>query len=574
LLSFARCMSRCERTRLRALSNSHRWLIAAAVVVAGCGSTSTTQSVTGPSAPKCTVSLADPQASIAATGGAGAVAVTTQPECAWTALADASWITELTPAQGQGNGDVQFRVASNPNGTARQSSVTVNGQKAAIRQDAAVCQFDVSVNSASYSATGGVGTATITGPGGCAWTASSSVSWITLSAAAGTGSGIVGFNVANNGGPARNGTLDIAGVTITIAEASGAAVPCNISLQPTSVAMPTAGGAGSVSVTVSAGCPWTASSQAPWITLTGPTTGNGNGSVGYTVAANAATSARVGTVNISGQTFTVNQAGTVQTCSYSINPTSQSVPASGATGINVAVSTASGCAWTAVSNAPTWLTITAGGSGSGNGTVGLNAAVNGGNARSGTATIAGQTFTVNQAAAATCTYSINPTSQTVGSDAGSGGPVSVTAPGGCPWTSTANASWLQITSGSSGTGNGTVTFSFADFTGPSRTGTLTIAGQTFTVTQVRCSATLSPTSQSVPSSGGAFSVSLTTQTGCRWTASSNVVWTTITNGTSGTGSKTVNYLVLLNLGGGRSGRLTFVLTNGDDERLNVNQEKN
>jgi hypothetical protein len=136
---------------------------------------------------------------------------------------------------------------------------------------------------------------------------------------------------------------------------------------------------------------------------------------------------------------------------------------------------------------------------------------------------------------------------------------------------------LHITSGASGTGNGTVTFTADSFPGggSSRTGTLTIAGQTFTVNQVRCSATLSPASQSnVPAAGGPFSVSLTTQTGCQWTVTSNVTWMTITNGSSGTGSKTVNYLVAPNPGGARSGRLTFVLSNGDEERFTVNQVKN
>ena len=47
-----------------------------------------------------------------------------------------------------------------------------------------------------------------------------------------------------------------------------------------------------------------------------------------------------------------------------------------------------------------------------------------------------------------------------------------------------NASFITITSGSSGSGNGTVNYSVAANTGTtSRTGTMTIAGRTFTVTQ-------------------------------------------------------------------------------------------
>jgi hypothetical protein len=54
--------------------------------------------------------------------------------------------------------------------------------------------------------------------------------------------------------------------------------------------------------------------------------------------------------------------------------------------------------------------------------------------------------------------------------------------GACNWTAVSNVSWITITSGASGTGSGTVTYSVASTTS-SRTGTMTIAGLTFTVKQ-------------------------------------------------------------------------------------------
>ena len=52
------------------------------------------------------------------------------------------------------------------------------------------------------------------------------------------------------------------------------------------------------------------------------------------------------------------------------------------------------------------------------------------------------------------------------------------------WSAVSNASWITITSGSSGTGNGTVTYSVSSNTGSSvRIGTLTIGGQTYTISQ-------------------------------------------------------------------------------------------
>lgn len=83
----------------------------------------------------------------------------------------------------------------------------------------------------------------------------------------------------------------------------------------------------------------------------------------------------------------------------------------------------------------------------------------------------------------TCTYSISPTSASVAATAGTG-TVTVTAGAGCAWTTTNNSTFITITGGASGTGNGTVSYSYtANTATTARTGTLTIAGQTFTLTQ-------------------------------------------------------------------------------------------
>jgi len=82
-----------------------------------------------------------------------------------------------------------------------------------------------------------------------------------------------------------------------------------------------------------------------------------------------------------------------------------------------------------------------------------------------------------------CTYFISPTSQTFSASGGTDS-ASVTAQSGCSWTALSNASWITITSGSSGSGNGTVNYSVGANTGTTlRSGTMTIAGRTFTVSQ-------------------------------------------------------------------------------------------
>jgi hypothetical protein len=113
-----------------------------------------------------------------------------------------------------------------------------------------------------------------------------------------------------------------------------------------------------------------------------------------------------------------------------------------------------------------------------------------------------------------CTYSITPTSASFGASGGSGS-VSVTASAGCSWQATSNAAWITITSGSSGSGNGTVNYTVsANSSTSSRSGTLTIAGQTFTVMQPGAPGGLPDlvvTSLTAPSSGiigGQISISV------------------------------------------------------------------
>ncbi len=70
-----------------------------------------------------------------------------------------------------------------------------------------------------------------------------------------------------------------------------------------------------------------------------------------------------------------------------------------------------------------------------------------------------------------------------------------------------------------------------------------------------CSYSIAPTSQSFPASGGMGTVALTTTPGCAATASSNDPFLTITEGSSGTGSRTVSYSVAANPGFARTGTL-------------------
>ncbi len=187
---------------------------------------------------------------------------------------------------------------------------------------------------------------------------------------------------------------------LDIKAAVDSAATCSYSLTPTNANFSSAGGNGSVTITTGTGCGWNAVSNVLWISVNAPTSGNGNGSVSYTVFSNSG-AARSGTLTIGGQTFTVNQAAP---CTFSIAPTNQYFVAGGGGGSVTVMASASNCAWTAVSN-DVWIMIDSGSNGTGNGSVNFTVMPNlDATIRTGSMTIAGQTFTVTQAGAGLMYY--------------------------------------------------------------------------------------------------------------------------------------------------------------------------
>jgi hypothetical protein len=168
------------------------------------------------------------------------------------------------------------------------------------------CAYQVAPTTIALNALGGTRSATVTAAAGCAWTSSSGVNWITVTnGAAGSGNGTTEFLVAVNIGGSRSGAVTVAGQAVMVNQA---ATLCAWSLNPTSRTADPKGDSGSFNVVAGAGCPWTATSNVPWITVTSGASGSGNGTVAYSVDKNGTNAARTGTITAAGQTFTVNQA--------------------------------------------------------------------------------------------------------------------------------------------------------------------------------------------------------------------------------------------------------------------------
>ena len=322
---------------------------------------------------------------------------------------------------------------------------------------------------------------------------------------------------------------------------------CTYSISPSARTISASGGSGAVDVASNAGCPWTAVSNASWMIITSNSSGSASGTVNYSVSGNLSSASRTGTLTIAGTTFALTQSGAA--CTYSISPANRTLTSAGGTTGSVSVTAPTGCTWSASSGA-SWITITSGSNGSGNGTCGYSVTANPGtSSRTGSLTIAGQTFSITQAGIS-CSFSLSPASQSFTSTAGTGS-VNVAAPTGCSWSASTGASWITITSGSNGSGNGTCGYSVAPNSGTSsRTGSLTVAGQTFTINQsgVSCSFSISPASRSLDSAGGTGTINVTAPSGCSWSGSSGTGWITVTSGASGNGNGSCGYSVAANPG--------------------------
>jgi len=189
--------------------------------------------------------------------------------------------------------------------------------------------------------------------------------------------------------------------------------------------------------TTQAGCLWSALSQAPWITVNTPN-GTSSSSINFTVAANPSNTPRTGSINVgngsSTQSFSIFQGGP---CTYALSEGPDvAIPSTGGSS-TVNVTTYLNCSWSATSNAPGWLTLSAGAGGTGPGLFTWIASPNAGvGDRSGVINVMGTTLTVIDGSpvgtpgTTTLTFSGAPQSYTFNPCQGQPSP----APSNCPQT--------------------------------------------------------------------------------------------------------------------------------------------
>ena len=146
--------------------------------------------------------------------------------------------------------------------------------------------------------------------------------------------------------------------------------------------------------------------------------------------------------------------------------------------------------------------------------------------------------------------------------------------GNLPWTAVANQPWIAITSGSSGSGDGTIAFNAAINTGAARSGTITVTdgriASTVVVSQAAAVLEAKPSSFAFPSAEPAYHHQITVTAHLPWTATANQPWISIFSGSNGVGNGVTTFIVATNGGGARSGTITFTI--GDTVRtVTINQ---
>src|SRR5688500_13066050 len=176
-----------------------------ALCAAACNSASTSSVTTGPTSTKCQVTAAQPS-NIVADGGTGTIAITAQPECEWTVSSQPSWISDVSPTSGQGNGNVAFRAAANPTPSMREGEIVVNDNHVRVVQEAATCRLTIAPDAQTVNSSSVTTSVAVSALNSCTWTATSNASWITItSGAQGTGNGSVALRIAANNGASRTG---------------------------------------------------------------------------------------------------------------------------------------------------------------------------------------------------------------------------------------------------------------------------------------------------------------------------------------------------------------------------------
>ena len=333
-------------------------------------------------------------------GANGLVSVRATPDLPWTAASGANWITlESGFTRGAGNGNVVYSVSPQSTLYDRTGTVTVTPEAASgmlpqthtVRQPAATSAL--SLTGYEFAAAGETVAVEVTVNDIVEWKVEGLPDWLTLSGSAnrvGPGTATLAAT-ANETVYPRTAEVRIAEKTFKVSQrARGVEVEYDNKLFGTD------GGMESISIHPDGNVAWTAvSSDDTWIVIYQNASGTGDAEIMYIVAPYTGDgSPRTGTITVGDKMIYITQRG----YDLDISPKGDWVTGNAGAG-EIGVSASIGDVWSAIVTEP-WITIVTGyDAGTGSGTVRFTYTDNDtGKTRTGKILVAGEAYTLTQAA--------------------------------------------------------------------------------------------------------------------------------------------------------------------------------
>ena len=493
-------------------------------------------------------------------GGTGSFTVLADAQSSWKAKPNVAWLS-VVATTGTGESSVSYTVAPFNEVSTRSGTITAAGCTFTVKQTGrrmkiagGTIESGVSGLSAAYDYKSHVMDIQVNALASTIWSVEPKASWISV-VDAGSGRGGDNVALAINENPsylARRGTVQIGTETLTIRQAGRPLSALSFSISPTIASASVKGANAIIAVTATPDLPWTATSQANWLTVM-PTfqSGSGNGNAIYSASPNPTMAARSGTIRIvaevgASKTHTVNQPAAtamVSATSHTFAATGESFP--------VEVTVDDVVNWF-VSSSSSWVVAQGDASRYGPGTVTVAARENlTVEPREADLTIAGYKFHAVQLGRS---VEVEYETRVFGPETDYA-TLDIHPDGNVTWTAvSSDPTWLTIWGGEGcsvddqgnviGTGDNTIEYIVADYVGDGmpRTGTITIGDKTVYVTQRGYDLSIDPTGTNVAGNAGSGTIGVSASVGEIWNAIATESWITIASGCSeGSGSGTVRF---------------------------------
>lgn len=432
----------------------------------------------------CFYNFSSATASVGVNGGERSFTLDSGIACPWVAGVSADWVVPQFALAGAGDQEFAYVVLPNDTTEARTATITVNDFTHTITQSP--CAYNYSATGATIGVNGGEGVLELEVGIACPWTVSVDSSWVTLTSptvtqdtpASGVGPQDFTYTVEpNNLSQQREATITVNDFAYTVRQ-----VPCTYALTPESTSVPVEGRSGSFNITAGIACPWTATADQAWVTITSATSGVGDATISFTVSQNPTGDRRVAIITVDESQHRIIQ----EPCQYDTEPASQEFAAAGGEGtFQLITSAVDFCTWSVTTNV-SWITILSDQSGTGPAQVSFRVDPNPtGAARAGQIFAEDATFTITQEA---CTYTLSRdliAVNAVGQPApGDTLTVDVITDSTCPVQAVADVTWIGVQPIGVSFGNTTLTVSVAaNDTNQTRTGLVMVGDAQLVVRQ-------------------------------------------------------------------------------------------